>query len=87
MPVFQNPTGHSYSRKKEELIALSKEYDFYIVEDDHISDLYYDEKPTLLKALDDADKVFTLKVFLNCFYRACAWLFCGSPSAILIKRP
>ncbi len=68
MPVFQNPTGHSYSpEKKKELIALSKEYDFYIVEDDHISDLYYDEKPTLLKALDDADKVFYIKSFSKLF--------------------
>lgn len=68
MPVFQNPTGYSYSpEKKKELLALSKEYDFYIIEDDHISDLYYDEKPTLLKALDDADKVFYIKSFSKLF--------------------
>jgi 2-aminoadipate transaminase len=68
MPVFQNPTGHSYSpEKKKELIALSKKYDFYIIEDDHISDLYYDEKPTLLKALDDSDKVFYIKSFSKLF--------------------
>lgn len=68
MPVFQNPTGYSYSiEKKKELIALSKEYDFYIIEDDHISDLYYDEKPSALKALDDSDKVFYIKSFSKLF--------------------
>ena len=68
MPVFQNPTGHSYSpEKKKELIALSKKYNFYIIEDDHISDLYYDEKPTLLKALDDSDKVFYIKSYSKLF--------------------
>ncbi len=68
MPVFQNPTGYSYSsEKKKELIALSKEYDFYIIEDDHISDLYYEKKPTLLKAFDDSGKVFYIKSFSKLF--------------------
>ncbi len=68
MPVFQNPTGHSYSlEKKRELLALSKEHDFYIIEDDHISDLYYDEKPTLLKSLDNDGKVFYIKSFSKLF--------------------
>ncbi len=68
MPVFQNPTGYSYSQeKKKELLALSKKYNFYIIEDDHISDLYYNEKPTLLKALDNSDKVFYIKSFSKLF--------------------
>jgi 2-aminoadipate transaminase len=68
MPVFQNPTGYSYSlEKKKELLALSKEYDFYIIEDDHISDLYYNEKPALLKGLDDSHKIFYIKSFSKLF--------------------
>ncbi|MGI6485627.1 MAG: PLP-dependent aminotransferase family protein [Tepidanaerobacteraceae bacterium] len=68
MPVFQNPTGYSYSKeKKKELIALSIEYDFYVIEDDHISDLYYDEKPTLLKSFDESGKVFYIKSFSKPF--------------------
>lgn len=68
MPVFQNPTGYSYSlKKKQELIALAKKHGFYIIEDDHISDLYYRQKPILLKALDDADKVFYIKSYSKLF--------------------
>lgn len=68
MPVFQNPTGYSYSiKKKQELIALAKKHNFYIIEDDHISDLYYREKPVLLKALDDGDKVLYIKSFSKLF--------------------
>lgn len=68
MPVFQNPTGYSYSlKKKKELLALSEKYDFFIIEDDHISELYYDEKPALLKAFDNKDKVFYIKSFSKLF--------------------
>lgn len=68
MPVFQNPTGYSYSlKKKKELLALSEEYDFFIIEDDHISELYYDEKPALLKTLDNKGKVFYIKSFSKLF--------------------
>jgi 2-aminoadipate transaminase len=86
MPVFQNPTGHSYSReKKKELIALSKEYDFYIIEDDHISDLYYDVKPTLLKALDDSDKVFYIKSFSKLFLPGLRMAFMWVPERYFDK--
>jgi len=68
MPVFQNPTGNSYSlKKKQELIALATRHDFYIIEDDHVSDLYYRQKPLLLKALDDSDKVFYIKSYSKLF--------------------
>lgn len=68
MPIFQNPTGYSYSiEKKKELIALSCKYNFYIIEDDHISDLYYTEKPSLLKAFDSSEKVFYIKSFSKLF--------------------
>ena len=45
MPNFQNPTGISYSTyKKKKLIELSEEYDFYILEDDFISDFSFDSE-------------------------------------------
>ncbi|KYO68088.1 PLP-dependent aminotransferase family protein [Thermovenabulum gondwanense] len=64
MPNFQNPTGISYSeQKKKELIALSKKFGFYILEDDHMNDLYYSEKPLPLKAYDEENRVFYIKSF------------------------
>ena len=45
MPNFQNPTGISYSTyKKKKLIELAQEYDFYILEDDFISDFKFESK-------------------------------------------
>lgn len=54
MTNFQNPTTVSYSRKKlEEILRLAEKYNFYIVEDDSMSELYYgEERPELLKTLD-----------------------------------
>lgn len=44
MSYFQNPTGVSYSReKKKRIIELAYKYDFYIIEDDYLSELVYDE--------------------------------------------
>jgi len=64
MPNFQNPTGFSYSeQKKKELIALSKNYGFFIIEDDHMNDLFYVEKPVPLKSYDDDNRVFYIKSF------------------------
>ena len=40
------------------------------------SELYYDEKPALLKAFDNKDKVFILRAFQN-FYLDCALHFYG----------
>lgn len=68
MPNFQNPTGYSYSmQKKKELITLSHEYNFLIVEDDHINDLYFAEKPVPLKAIDDGGNVLYVKSFSKLF--------------------
>src|SRR3712207_6625688 len=59
MPNFQNPTGISYSTyKKKKLIDLAQEYDFYIVEDDFISDFKFNSEDNLpLKAYDKYNRV------------------------------
>ena len=68
MPNFHNPTGYCYSKqKRRELLALASEHDFYIVEDDHINDLFYDKRPTLLKSIDEEDRVFYIKSFSKPF--------------------
>lgn len=65
MPVFQNPTGYSYSlSKKNKLLELAKKHDFYIVEDDYLSDISFNgEKNTTLKSLDQDDRVIYIKSF------------------------
>ena len=46
MSYFQNPTGINYSlEKKKKLIELAEKYDFYIIEDDYLSELNYDKVP------------------------------------------
>ncbi|PYG86876.1 DNA-binding transcriptional MocR family regulator [Ruminiclostridium sufflavum DSM 19573] len=66
MTSFQNPTTISYSRQKlRELLELAKAYNTFIVEDDSMSDLCYeDTSPQTLKALDDNNAyVIYLKSF------------------------
>lgn len=65
MPNCQNPTGITYStEKREKLLALSKQYNFWIVEDDYASDLHYGQmKFPSLKGLNDSDKIIHIKSF------------------------
>ncbi|NLL81778.1 MAG: PLP-dependent aminotransferase family protein [Tissierellia bacterium] len=69
MTNFQCPTTYSYSMEnKLEIIKLSKEYGFYIIEDDFLTDLYFDNDiKTPLKSLDDFDKVIFIKSFSKIF--------------------
>ena len=54
MTSYQNPTAVCYSKEKlEELLALAKKYNVYVVEDDSMSELYYGSKrPLILKTMD-----------------------------------
>lgn len=65
MPNFQNPSGISYSEyKKKKLIELSEEYDFYILEDDFISDFDFDSNDSRpLKSYDMKNRVIYIKSF------------------------
>ena len=65
MPNYQSPTSYSYSNeKKKELIKLANENNFFIIEDDFLSDLTYDgENRFPLKAIDEFDKVIYIKSF------------------------
>jgi len=43
IPSFQNPTGISYSNeKRKEILALAERYDAYIIEDDYVSGLDFE---------------------------------------------
>ncbi|SCH31634.1 2-aminoadipate transaminase [uncultured Clostridium sp.] len=65
MPNFQNPTGVSYSSyKKKKLIELAEEHDFYILEDDFISDFNFEsEDNKTIRSYDDKNRVIYIKSF------------------------
>lgn len=67
--TFQNPSGVTLSDyKKEKLIILAQKYDFLIVEDDCVSDLYYGEsKPPLIKSFDTCERVIYIKSYSKIF--------------------
>jgi len=69
MPNFQNPTGILYSEeKRNKLIELSKELDFYILEDDYGTELNYSNSDVYsLKSQDKYDKVIYIKSFSKIF--------------------
>lgn len=65
MPNFQNPTGISYTEyKKKMLIELAELYDFYILEDDFISDFkFFSKNNKTLKSYDKYNRVIYIKSF------------------------
>lgn len=70
MSYFQNPTGISYSyEKKKRILELAEKYDFYIIEDDYLSELIYDKdlEYVTFKSLDKHDRVIYIKSFSKIF--------------------
>ena len=69
MSNFQNPTGISISdKKKKRLLELAEKFDFYILEDDGLSNLYFSgEKPTTLKSMDKNNRVIYIKSYSKIF--------------------
>ena len=69
MPNIQNPTGISYSKSIcRRLMGLARYYDTYILEDDYISGLYYQNTmPTPLKSYDTDDRVIYIRSLSKIF--------------------
>ena len=69
MTNYQSPTTYSYSEEKRlKLLSLARDNDFYIIEDDFLTDLHFgDEKMTPLKSMDKLDKVIFIKSFSKIF--------------------
>ena len=65
MTKFQNPTTLSYNKETlKGLLVLAEKYDFYLVEDDSMSELSYNARPAYsLKSLDTSDRVIYIKSF------------------------
>ncbi|MTI48139.1 MAG: PLP-dependent aminotransferase family protein [Firmicutes bacterium] len=84
MPVFQNPTGHSYSQeKKRKILDLVEKYDTFIVEDDYLSDLsFFDKSNSTLKAMDKNNRVIYIKSFSKIFMPGLRLGFMVIPNSI-----
>lgn len=70
MSYFQNPTGISYSlEKKKRILELAEIYDFYIIEDDYLSELIYNDSVDYIpfKWLDKHNRVIYIKSFSKIF--------------------
>ena len=69
MTNYQSPTTYSYSEEKRlKLLSLARDHDFYIIEDDFLTDLHFDnEKMMPLKSMDKLDKVIFIKSFSKIF--------------------
>lgn len=65
MPIYQTPTGVCMSaEKRKKVLALAKQYDFYIIEDDLFSDLNLKEQRLYpLKGEDYSGRVIYIKSF------------------------
>jgi DNA-binding transcriptional MocR family regulator len=66
IPRYQNPTTVCWDEAAmRELLALAARYDFYVLEDDLLSDLSYGARrvPTCLKAMDADDRVIYVRGF------------------------
>lgn len=85
MTNYQSPTTFSYSEsKKTELLNLAKEHQFYIIEDDFLTDLYFDQDIKFpLISLDRMDKVIFIKSFSKVFMPGVRIGFIALPNKLL----
>ncbi|MGL5718509.1 MAG: PLP-dependent aminotransferase family protein [Paraclostridium sp.] len=87
MTNYQNPTGISYSEyKKKKLIELANEYDFYIVEDDFMSDIKFKSNQRYpLRSYDEYGRVIYIKSFSKILMPGLRVGFIEMPIEILKK--
>lgn len=69
IPSFQNPTGYSYSNaRRVEVLKLAERYNAYIIEDDYVSELDFENRNFVpLKAMDKSNRVIFIKSFSKIF--------------------
>ncbi|MGF6907347.1 PLP-dependent aminotransferase family protein [Fusobacterium sp. PH5-44] len=88
MPNFQNPTGVVWSEeKKEKLIKLANEYNFYIIEDDCFSEFYYTKRVSLLKMMDRVgnERVIYIKTYSKLVMPGIGLAYMILPPALMQK--
>jgi DNA-binding transcriptional MocR family regulator len=70
MSYFQNPSGMSYGlEEKKRILELAEIYDFFIIEDDYLSELIFDESIpySSFRSLDRKNRVIYVKSFSKLF--------------------
>jgi DNA-binding transcriptional MocR family regulator len=70
MSYFQNPSGMSYGlEEKKRILQLAEMYDFFIIEDDYLSELIFDESIpySSFRSLDKNNRVIYVKSFSKLF--------------------
>ncbi|MEN8907638.1 MAG: PLP-dependent aminotransferase family protein [Clostridiales bacterium] len=69
IPTFHNPTGYSYDNDKRLIFMdLVNKYNVYVIEDDYVSDLNYENNNyKSLKSIDKKDRVIFIKSFSKIF--------------------
>lgn len=85
IPSFQNPTGYSCpNHKREQILKLADKYDLYIIEDDYVSDLdFEDRKYITLKSMDKSNRVIFIKSYSKIFMPGLRLGFMIVPPGIL----
>lgn len=85
IPSFQNPTGMSYSEQgRHRLIELAEKYDFFIIEDDYVSELdFCNKKYPRLKEIDKYSRVIFIKSFSKLFMPGLRLGFMVMPSSLV----
>lgn len=86
MPDNQNPTSVCYApERRREILALAREFGCFIIEDDYLSDMYFDAKARLkpLKSYDDPDdeRVIYIKSFSKLIMPGLRVGFLASPAS------
>ena len=83
IPRHHYPLGHSYSKQeKEQILALAKLYDVYIVEDDYLGDYDPHFSPSF-HYLDASDRVIYIKSFSTSLFSALRITSMVLPQALL----
>ena len=87
VPSFQNPSGISHSlAKRRGLLAVARELDLLIVEDDPYGDLYFEGDPLpTLKSLDHDGRVLYLSSFSKILAPGLRTAFLIGPEELLAK--
>jgi len=69
-PAFATPTGATMpDQNKTRLMALANHYDIAVIEDDIYGDLFFETRPTPLKALDNQERVILCSSFSKALSR------------------
>ena len=85
MTSFQNPTGITWSEEKKlRLLELAQKYDFLIIEDDCLSELYFNKKrPESLMSYDKEGRIVYIKSFSKIFMPGLRLAFTVLPENLL----